>query len=304
MATEIKISPSWKIAVWAVLSCSWLAQALAARNPLDADAVSYLDISYSCLSGNWHALVNGYWSPGYPFLLALWIKLFGVGPFRESLAVHLFAVASLIVALAGFEYFLSAFFRYRKKVSKGDTEDRKGFLADDEIRILGYALFFWISTFLIPPYLEQPDILVFVLYLIAAALCIQLLSTPREWWRYGLLGLVLALAYLIKAVMFPLAFTFIAVLLLRRDWKRVLPPVLFTLAVFAAASAPFILELSKSKGRVTYGDVGAVNYRHIMGMDSEDTAGIPQGNSAAPRPVATPHALNFAEIIQLGTYPP
>jgi hypothetical protein len=51
---------------------AWLAQAFAATNPLDADAVSYLDIAYSCLSGNWHALVHGYWSPGYPFLLALW----------------------------------------------------------------------------------------------------------------------------------------------------------------------------------------------------------------------------------------
>ena len=40
---------------------AWLAQAFAANNPLDADAVSYLDIAYSCLSGNWHALVPGNW---------------------------------------------------------------------------------------------------------------------------------------------------------------------------------------------------------------------------------------------------
>jgi len=66
---------------------TWLVQALTAPNFIDADAVGYLDISYSCLSGNWHALVNGYWSPGLPFLLALWIKLFRVGPFREPAGV-------------------------------------------------------------------------------------------------------------------------------------------------------------------------------------------------------------------------
>ena len=305
MTTETRISPALKIVIWAVMLCSWLAQALAARSSLNADAVSYLDISYSCLRGNWHALVNGYWSPGYPLLLAALVKLFKVGPFREPLAVHLFAVASLIVALVSFEYFLSVFFGFRKKLPDENTEGLKGVLPDDAIRLVGYALFFWVSTFLTPPYLEQPDILVFILYLIAAALCMQLVSTSREWWRYALLGVVLGLAYLTKAVMFPLAFSFVAALLLCREWKAVLPRVLLTVTVFAAVSAPFVLELSKSKGRLTYGDVGVVNYRHIMGMDTLDTASSSEsGSPVLPKPAATPHVQDFTEIIHLGTYPP
>ena len=201
--------------------CFWLAQALAAHNPLDADAVSYLDISYSCLAGNWHALVNGYWSPLYPSLLALWIELFRVGPFRESLAIHLFAVVSLVVALVGFEYFLSALFHFRKQYVQGSAAEFTRCLTDDAVRFLGYVVFFWISTFLTPPYLEQPDILVFILYLIAAALCMQL-TMSGEWWRYALLGFVLGAAYLTKAVMFPLAFSFITALLLRRGMETCL----------------------------------------------------------------------------------
>ncbi|MFZ3217037.1 MAG: glycosyltransferase family 39 protein [Candidatus Acidiferrales bacterium] len=298
----MKISARFKAAVWAVLVCAWLGQSLTAENSLNADAVAYLDIAYSCLRGNWHALVNGYWSPGYPFLLALCVKLFGVGPFHEALAVHLFAVASLIVALGCFEYFLAVFFSYRRKFAEGGAQVGASFLADDAIRLVGYALFFWISTFLTPPYLDQPDILVFALYLLATAFSMQLLAGSGEWWRYALLGVVLGLGYLTKAVMFPLAFSFLAVLLLRREWLRVLPKVLLTLAVFAAVSAPFIRDLSRSKGRLTYGDVGVVAYRHIMGMDTADAA---HGAAAfLPMPAAAPHAMEFTETLQLGTYPP
>ena len=78
---------------------------------------------------------------------------------------------------------------------------------------MGYSLFFWITTFLTPPSLEQPDILVFIVYLLACALCMHL-SHRQEWWRYALLGLVLGLGYLVKSVMFPLGFVFLFALFL------------------------------------------------------------------------------------------
>jgi hypothetical protein len=284
---------------------AWLAQAFAANNPLDADAVSYLDIAYSCLSGNWHALVHGYWSPGYPFLLALWLRLFQVGPYHEPLAVHMLTVVSLMVALASFEFFLSAYFDAEKKLRDNVVAEQKGFLAEKDLRLLGYALFVWITTFLTPPHLEQPDIFVFILYLIAAGLCLRVVSSTNKWWRYPLLGGVLGIAYLVKAVMFPLAFTFIVALLLRKEWKRALPGVALTAVVFAAVSAPFVFELSKSKGRLTYGDVGAVNYLHIMGMDQQaETDAKPDGVHALARPSTTPHIQSYANTVSLGTYPP
>jgi len=212
---------------------AWLAQAFAASNPLDADAVSYLDIAGSCLFGNWQALVHGYWSPGYPFLLALWLRLFQVSPYDEPLAVHMLTVVSLMVALASFEFFLSAYFDAEKKLREDLVTGQKGFLAEKDLRLLGYALFFWITTLLTPPYLEQPDTLVFILYLIAAGLCLRLVSSNKEWWRFALLGGALGTAYLVKVVMFPLAFTFIVALLLRKEWKRTLPGVALTAIVFA-----------------------------------------------------------------------
>ena len=283
--------------------CTWLAQAIAARNVLDADAISYLDISYSCLGGDWHSLVNGYWSPGYPFLLALWVKLFHIGPFREPLAVHLFAVASLVIALIAFEYFLSMFLSFRAKLTESESCETC-LLSQDAIRLLAYVLFFWVSIFLTPPYLEQPDILVFSIYLIATGMCAQIMSAPTIW-RYVMLGGVLGIGYLTKAVMFPLAFSFLAVPLMSQNWKRTVPGILLSASVFAAICLPFIFELSKSKGRFTYGDAGVVNYRHIMGFDREDGASLLR--EAAPKlpiPSATPHIQSYVAILKLGTYPP
>jgi hypothetical protein len=279
---------------------TWLIEALAARNPLDADAVSYLDISYSCLAGNWHALVNGHWSPPYPFLLAGWLRIFHVGPLRESLAIHLFAVLSLALALFGFELCLAAFFSFRRRPQTVKDADSAPLLSDDAIRLGGYALFFWISTFLTPPNLEQPDILVLALYLLISACCMRTFAAGGKFPTYVLLGVLLGIAYLVKAVMFPLGFVFLIALLFRREWTRALPGVALALVVFAAVSAPYIFELSQSKGRWTYGDAGAVNYRQIMDVDgSSGTPVVTRGTSAV-----TPHAMDFTPIINLGSYPP
>jgi len=293
------ISPKLRIVIWGVMLCSWLAQALAARDLATADAVSYLDISYSCLGGNWHALINGWWSPGYPFLLAIWLKLFKPSPFDEAVVMHMLAFATLIVALLSFDYFMSVFLTFRKKLAEEYAEDIRESLPDAAIWLVGYSLFFWISTFLTPPSLEQPDILVFILYLLASALCMQLVSYRQQWSRYVLLGIVLGLGYLVKAVMFPLAFVFYLTLICQKDRFRSLPRLVISVAIFAAVSMPFCLVLSQSKGRFTFGDVGVMAYRHVMGMDEE-----PLPAPAKPKPAAAPHIGEFTQIIKLGTYPP
>jgi|ERR1700730_4271694 len=38
--------------------CFWLIQAVAPRGVPNPDGIAYLDISYSCLAGNWHALLK------------------------------------------------------------------------------------------------------------------------------------------------------------------------------------------------------------------------------------------------------
>lgn len=76
----------WSIRVF--ILCIWLAQFLGLRAPLDADAIAYLDIARSCAIGNWHPLVNGYWSPGLPFLLSIPLRLFKPDRFHDPFMVR------------------------------------------------------------------------------------------------------------------------------------------------------------------------------------------------------------------------
>jgi hypothetical protein len=78
-----------------------------------------------------------------------------------------------------------------------------------------------------------------------------------------------------------------------------LPKLIFSVVIFAAVCSPFALALSKSKGRFTFGDVGVMAYRHVMGMDEQ-----PLLPDTWPRPSAAPHIADYRPIIQLGTFPP
>jgi hypothetical protein len=286
------------------MGCCWIIQALAARHTLDADGVSYLNIADACLRGDWHALVNGYWSPGLPFLLALWLKLFHPTSFYVPLAFRLFAVVSLVSALVAFEYFLKAFFRFRTHLF-GPDQGSVRFISDNTVRILGYILFLWITVFFIPARLDQPEILVCTLYLLATALSMEIVSSSRERWRHFLaLGVVLGCAFLVKAVMFPLSFTFFAALVLHKQVRQSLPKLAISVAAFIALSLPFIIALSRAKGRLTYGDAGAINYLQMAGPDVAQPVSAGPSQESSIRFVAAPHVADYTKILFLGTYPP
>jgi hypothetical protein len=293
-----KLSALHKWFIRVFILCTWLAQFLTLRDPLDADAIAYLDIGRSCAHGNWHALLNGYWSPGLPLLLYIPLRLFNPDPFHDPFLVHCLAFLTLCATMLALEYFLKNLADFRATIVMADDTRPNGALPEDETWLLSYALFFWITTFWVSPALQQPDILVFVIYLLAAALCMQL-SHGTELWRCALLGIVLALGYLIKAVMFPLGFIFLVSLWLQQPRLLRFARVLLAGAVFVALSLPFCLALSSAKGRLTYGDAGAINYRQIMDMDA-----APLAPTAFPRPAATPHIQEYANKLYLGTYPP
>jgi hypothetical protein len=286
---------------------SWLFQALAARHTLDADGVSYLNIVNAGLRGNWHAFVNGYWSPGYPFLLAVWFKLLRPSPFHEPLAVRMLAAVTLVVALLSFEYFLKAFLAFRRKDFGGREEENAELLSDGSIRVAGYVLFFWMTTFWTTARLDQPDILVFIVYLLASALGMRIVLAPGAWSLYALFGAVLGLAYLAKAVMFPLAFVFFAALLLHEEVRQAFWKVSLAFVVFIVVALPFVSALSRAKGRLTYGDSGAVNYLQMIGTENDRMPWFGHATGMAPAVpplLAAPHIDAYIPYLSLGTYPP
>jgi len=93
---------------WVVLVSISLFQAYAQRYAVSPDGISYLDMSDAVVGGDWSRLINLYWSPLYPTLLAViatYYILFAVmGSSTPALAIES-AVAGtfLVLAVVGFK---------------------------------------------------------------------------------------------------------------------------------------------------------------------------------------------------------
>ena len=60
-----------------------LIQAWVTRFAMNPDGISYLDMGDGFWRGEWHMLLNGYWSPLYGFLLGLALKILKPTPYWE-----------------------------------------------------------------------------------------------------------------------------------------------------------------------------------------------------------------------------
>jgi hypothetical protein len=248
--------------LWLLFLACWLIQGMAARQFLDSDGIAYVDIARDCMRGNWHALVNGYWSPGYPALLSFWLKLFRPSAYSEITVVRLFACLSLALDLVCFEYFLEVLPNFRKKLlpTAGGMP-----LPDWSVRAVGYCLFLWCTVFLTPASINPPDLFVFAVLLLASATVVRISGGADGWLRLTSLGALLGIGYLAKAAMFPLAFVFLATLLLAAgNFRRIAPRVLVSFLIFLVIAGPFVWLLSKQKARLTVGDSGAIAYANAV----------------------------------------
>jgi hypothetical protein len=138
---------------------------------------------------------------------------------------------------------------------------------------------------------------------LAAGLILKVQGGAAARSTFVLLGIVLGLAYLAKAVMFPLAFVFLVVTLFSHGKVRDMAPrVLLSALIFLAIASPLLAALSKAKGRFTFGDSGRWNY--VVFVDGVDYF-YPTG-STLKHPITkifdSPAAYEFVAPLG-GTYP-
>jgi 4-amino-4-deoxy-L-arabinose transferase-like glycosyltransferase len=301
--------PAWRGALWTAMLASWIIEGLSYRHTIVPDGISYLDIAERCMRGNWRALVNAYWSPGYPFLLACWLSIFKPSRYWELTFVQLFNCLALAISLLCFEYLLNGLFEYQERSASAANSESEPIPAW-ALRAIGYALFFWTSVSLTPSSLDTPDALVFAAMLLAAGIIARIAAGKTSWANFVALGAVLGLGYLIKAVMFPIAFAFLGVaLLIACKTPAALRRFLLAAIVFALISAPFVLALSKVKAHFTFGDSAAINYAEYV----DDVPlfihwqGAPPGSGTPLHPTRRlsdlPLVYEYAAPIA-GTYPP
>jgi hypothetical protein len=286
------------IAVCALISC-WMS-----RFYMGDDGVSYLDMGDLYWKGDWHAALNGLWSPLYGWLTGLMFLLTKPTMRWEYSEVELMNFAIFIGALFCFEFFWRQLLAFRG--GKAWAGGARTFAW-----VLGYLLFAYVHLVIHPLVLVTPDLLVAALLYVASGMMLRFASGRMGATSAILLGVTLGVGYLAKAAMLPFAVVFLMAMLVVA-WKQHRGKSLyaFTLLGFLITSLPFIAALSWNMHRLTWGDSAKLNYGWWVNYYPDPPARFWQGDRPGhedalhpPRKVfGWPEVYEFAAPIE-GTYP-
>jgi len=298
----------------AIIVVTGLVRAWVGRYSMDPDGICYLDLGDAFFHRKWFDAVNGYWSPLYAWLLGSAMFLTKPGRQWEFPVLHVVGFIIYLAALAGFEFFLRSLFP-RGPSARSDpprTVDaggpRTAALSRAALLAIAYSLFLWTSLELIGVWGASPDLCIAGLVYVIAGLLLRI-RRKGSLSLSLILGVVLGLAYLTKAVMFPLGFAFIAIGYFCVPPGKRLGYLLITTLAFLGVSAPRLVALSRAKGRFDFGDSGHLNYSTLVspGGRNLNWQGEPPGSGI---PVHTtrqihknPPVYEFATPVG-GTYPP
>ena len=207
---------------------------------MNVDGISYLDMGDAYLRGGWRMLVNGHWSPLYPWLLGVAKALVKPSAYWEFAVLHLVNFVAYIFAVFSFDLML-------RQVIADETRNRNIAhsgtpLPDWALMAMSYLIFLWSSLILNNIEKESPDLLMSVFVYLATAIILYLRKSPGSWLAFFSLGAVLGLGYLAKAPMFPLAFVYLGVaLILAGNLRKGVPRLLLASIVFLSISAPLVV---------------------------------------------------------------
>ncbi len=232
----------------------------AARQSMNADGISYLDIGDAFWRGDWSTALNSVWSPLYAWVLGLTLKIIQPALAWEFPLVHLVNFVIYMGTLACFEFFWRQLARYRSGEGRATGQDGLGF-PEWAWWSVGYCLFIWTALHMVELWAVTPDMGVAAFVYLAAGVIVRIRLEHPRWGSFALLGVVLGLGYLTKAAMFPLSFIFMAAAVIAAgNLRRAAPMALVALATFLLVAGPFVAALSISKGRITFGETGKITY--------------------------------------------
>jgi len=252
-----------RVAFWSVGILLASTQAWIFRYQVSADSISYLDVSDGVLPGSdWHRLINGVWSPLYPFLLGIFRRLFSLSPGHEIAASHVLNIVIFIFAFACFEFFLAGAVR--------DIETGGGISAEDHWAVslpkwaflsIAYSLFLWASIAEISVGSLRPDMLLSGFLYLDVGMLLRMRRVPARWTGYLVLGALLGTGYLAKSPMLPIGVAILAATLcVVADWRPALKMAASALAVMFLIGSLYFVPLSRQQGHFTLGESYSVNY--------------------------------------------
>jgi len=281
--------PWFKVSAWTICLVVALCELWSGRYYTDPDGISYLDMSDGVHLLDWHMMINAYWSPLYPFLIGVARWIIRPSAYWELPVVHLLNFVIFLGTLMSFAFLLTQAVQSQRQHDRLNVNDATDPLPELIWTLLGYSLFAW-STFVLINRVRKvnPDLGVAACIYLDAGLLLRLRTRTNKVTTALLLGLTLGLGYYVKAVLFPLAFVFMAVaFFVAGGWRRAIVPTLLMLLVFGLIAAPLVIATSKSTGHLTFGDSGSNNY--ARNVDGEKT--LPFYSSSPPKYLIHPLTL-------------
>jgi hypothetical protein len=302
----------WVLSIAKVRTALWCAgilvallQAWAFRQEVSPDGISYLDIAQRCAHGNWHSLVNGYWSPLYPLILGLVFRVAKPSAYWESTVAHLANVGIFTCSFLCFEYLLAMIVREHRDQGKERLP-----LAEWSLWLVGDCLFVCYGLLFNGTAAIHPDLLLAGLIFLAAGFLVRIRAGHASWRTYVLFGAILGISYLDKGVMFPLSFVFLGCCFLSvKSLAKSALRTIVAMVCFAVVASFLIWPLSRAKGRFTFGDTGKIAYAEFIDGATRyvhwegGPAGVGRPIHPTRQLLANPPVFEFAKPIG-GTYPP
>jgi hypothetical protein len=256
-----------RISCWLIALTLGGAQAWATRFVMNPDGVSYLDIADAYWRGDWHNAINAYWSPLYSWILGLFLKVLKPSQYWEYPLTHLVNFLVYVFALACFDFFLVCFIRDFKSTSREPNR------VDETLPeycwwLLGYSFFLSASLLMNGLALVTPDLCVAAFVYLGSALVLKIRGGAGAHTSVTL-GLVLALAYLAKAIMLPLGLAILIAASYKNSFRNSLKNAVIAAVVFAGVASPFIAALSRAEKHLTFGEVGPIAYEEFVNGDKQ-----------------------------------
>jgi hypothetical protein len=270
-----------------------------------SDGVSYLEIASRYRSGAWNQAINSYWSPLYSWILALMGWILRPTAQWEVPMLHLVNFLVFAASLFTFRFFL----RQMTLMIMDNGGLQTGYTRRAWV-LSAYFIFLWGALALTPLGLVTPDGITNLLLYSVAGIVVTIKRGDTSTRRFATLGGLLAFCYFARAAFFiaPAIFT-LTLLGLVRPIRVAVKGSLTVIAVFAVLVAPWIAIISKSKGYLTFGESGKLNYGWEVSAIERSTnwqggpgkQGLPI--HATRKVMDSPPVFEFNGPIQ-ATYPP
>jgi hypothetical protein len=248
---------------------------------VNPDGISYIDMARAFSEHGPAALVNGYWSPLYPAVIGVAIKVFA--PARDVLYPMVRAINFAIFAVA-----LLAFVRLLRI-----TMARHALLREAPAptiamcMISAWGLFFLLVSQAIGQSLVTPDMGVAAIVFLIAAELLCLDEAPWSAGRWMRFGTLLAVGYWWKAILFPVGGVALVVAAWIA-WRR-RDPVRGPFAggvAFGALALALAIPVSAHVGRATFGETGRLNHLwYVSNVPNVPLLCLPRGSRLPPAEV-------------------